>query len=153
MNALGFISLSAITVLASPRPIDPIRGTRNIVFDANLFIVDGSVTSCLCLLRYFIPDRATDILQRFSEERFQKAFIVANVRDSVFLPFLFFSSQQISLLPKDGISREILSEDLEKTDYAFQGDIIQVCKTIFLHYFNRSTLTSLTAYFPRQGRR
>jgi hypothetical protein len=75
----GFISLSAITFLASPRPVDPQRGTRNIVFDSNLFIVDGSETSCLALLRYFIPDDASNVLERFTNNAFQKAFIVANV--------------------------------------------------------------------------
>ena len=79
MNALGFVSLSAITVLASPRPVDLQKGTRNIVFDAHFFIIDGSQTSCLSLMRYFIPDSATTLLQRFSDNPFQKAFVVANV--------------------------------------------------------------------------
>lgn len=80
MNAHGFISLSAITVLASPRPVDPQRGTRNIVFDANFFVVDGSQTSSLGLMRYFAPENATTLIQRFSDNPFQKAFIIANVR-------------------------------------------------------------------------
>ena len=79
MTSLGFISLSAITLLASPRPLDPQKGTRNIIFDANLFIVDGSQTSCLALLRYFTPDNTTNLMEKFSVTPFQKAYIVANV--------------------------------------------------------------------------
>jgi hypothetical protein len=75
----GFILLSAITLLASPRPVNPQKGTRNIVFDANLYIVDGSETSCLALLRYFVPDNASHVSDRFANNAFQKAFIVANV--------------------------------------------------------------------------
>jgi hypothetical protein len=82
MSSPGFISLSAITVLASPRPIDPQKGIRNIVFDANFFIVDGSQTSTLGLLRYFVPEDMLSVIQTFSESNFQKAFINANVRFS-----------------------------------------------------------------------
>ena len=79
MSSLGFISISAITLLASPRPVDPQRGTRNIIFDANFYIVDGSQTSSLGLLRYFAPDNTPNVMQKFSQDTFQKAFIIANV--------------------------------------------------------------------------
>jgi len=79
MDSPGYISLSAITVLACPRPINPQKGNRNIVFDANFFIIEGSQKSTLALLRYFIPDTMVNLIQTFSEKPFQKAFINANV--------------------------------------------------------------------------
>jgi hypothetical protein len=97
MSTLGFISISAVTVLASPRPIDPQRGTRNVVFDANFYIIDGSHTSSLGLLRYFVPDNAPNVMQKFTTERFQKAFIIANVRNSFIFPHAL--SHTPSLLP------------------------------------------------------
>jgi len=87
MTSSGYVSISAITLLASPRPLDPQRGTRNIIFDANLFIVDGSQTSSLALLRYFTPANTSNPIQKFSSDTFQKAFIIANVNHS--LPSLF----------------------------------------------------------------
>jgi hypothetical protein len=63
MGSLSFVSISAITLITSPRPVDPQRGTRNIVLDANFYIVDGSQTSCLGLLRYFVPEDATNFMQ------------------------------------------------------------------------------------------
>jgi hypothetical protein len=91
MTSPGFISLSAITVLASPRPIDPQKGIRNIVFDANFFIVDGSHTSTLGLLRYFVPENMVSIIQSFSEFNFHKAFINANVHFLINFNMPFFS--------------------------------------------------------------
>jgi hypothetical protein len=147
MNALGFISLSAITVLASPRPVDPQRGTRNIVLDANLFVVDGSLTSSLGLFRYFIPEQATGILQKFKDNSFQKAFIVANVCLDLLLHTTFTHRNQISSF-SDDISSDLLSEGLERADYAFQGDIIQVSTIHFLscvEVFTDFQLTFLNA--------
>jgi hypothetical protein len=127
-GSLGFISISAITLLASPRPVNPQKGMRNIVFDANFFIVDGSQTSSLGLLRYFAPDNTPNLIQKFSQDTFQKAFIVATVRLSTF-PSIFHSShqkKQISSIPEHGISDDLFTQDLDIADYAFQGDILQV---------------------------
>ncbi|KAF8966900.1 hypothetical protein BDZ97DRAFT_1917165 [Flammula alnicola] len=105
----GYISLSAIAVLASPRPVDPQRGSRNVVFDANFYITEGSQTSSLALLRYFVPDDMMNAIPKMSEKAFQKAFVVAN----------------ISSITKDTISEDLVTEDLEISDYAFVGDILQ----------------------------
>jgi len=79
MNSPGYISISAVAILASPRPIEPQKGNRNILFDANLFIADGTQSSTMGLLRYFVPDDLRNDLQTFFDESFQKAFVVANV--------------------------------------------------------------------------
>ena len=47
---------------------------------------------------------------------------------------------QISSLPTDDIPLNLISHDLEKADYAFQGDIIQVCDMI-LPFFSLKTNT------------
>ncbi|KAF8805152.1 hypothetical protein BYT27DRAFT_7104584 [Phlegmacium glaucopus] len=105
MNSPGHVSLSAIAILTSPRPIDPQKGTRNIAFDANFYIIEGSQTSSLALLRYFTPEDMISSIQAFSEKPFQKAFIIANVHT---------------------ISPNLITEDLEMTDYSFVGDIVQL---------------------------
>jgi hypothetical protein len=81
MNAItpGSITLSGVVVLQSPRAIDPQRGPRNVVFDANFCIVEGSQTATMALLRYFAPNEMTNEIQNMSDKPFQKAFVVANV--------------------------------------------------------------------------
>ena len=79
MSTTGYTSLSAIVVLACPRPVEPQKGTRNVVFDGNFYIHERGRMSSLALLRYFIPDDMIHITQKFSEKAFQTAFIVANV--------------------------------------------------------------------------
>jgi hypothetical protein len=82
MSSPGFVALSGITVLTPPRAIDPQKGSRNVVFDANFFIVDGSDTSSLTLLRFFIPEDMIPYIQNWQNDPdlpFKKAFVIANV--------------------------------------------------------------------------
>ncbi|KDR70862.1 hypothetical protein GALMADRAFT_144341 [Galerina marginata CBS 339.88] len=110
MTSPGFIPISTITVLASPHTVDPTKGDRNIVFDANFFIVHGSQTSSLGLLRYFIPDDMIELVRKMNDKAFQKAFVVAN----------------ITSIKKNSIPNVLLIEGTEFTDYAFVGDIVQL---------------------------
>jgi hypothetical protein len=80
MSSPGYTSISAIVVLESPRPVNPEKGQKNIVFDANFFVTEGSRNASLGLLRYFASDDIAKEIQNISEKGFQKAFIVANVR-------------------------------------------------------------------------
>jgi hypothetical protein len=82
MTSPGSITISGVVILQSPRPIDPQKGPRNVVFDANFCIVEGSQTVTMALLRYFAPNEMTDVIQNIKQKAFQKAFIVANVHQS-----------------------------------------------------------------------
>ena len=53
VTSTGSVTISGVAVLQSPRPIDPQKGARNVVFDANFFIIEGSQTATMALLRYF----------------------------------------------------------------------------------------------------
>jgi hypothetical protein len=86
MNSPGYMSISTVAVLASPRPVDPQKGPRNVVFDANLYIAEDTEQSSLALLRFFVPDDMINAIQKITETNFQKAFIVANVRSSKSFP-------------------------------------------------------------------
>ena len=79
INSPGSITIAGVAVLQSPRPIDPQKGPRNVVFDINLCIVEGSQSVTMALLRYFAPTEMTNEIQNMAEKPFQKAFIVANV--------------------------------------------------------------------------
>ena len=85
MSSLGYISISAIVVLAFPRPIDPEKGLRNVVFDVNFYITQGSQTLSMALLRYFAADDMLSTVQEIGRKDFQKALIVANVCSHFFL--------------------------------------------------------------------
>ena len=54
-TSAGSITLSGVAILQSPRAVDPQKGPRNVVFDANFCIVEGSQTVTMALLRYFHP--------------------------------------------------------------------------------------------------
>lgn len=79
VNSPGSITIAGVAILQSPRPIDPQKGPRNVVFDANLCIVEGSQTVTMALLRFFAPNEMTPEIQNMADKPFQKAFIVANV--------------------------------------------------------------------------
>jgi hypothetical protein len=79
INSPGSITISGVVVLQSPRAIDPQKGPRNVVFDANFCIVEGSQTVTMALLRYFAPNEMANLIQEIAEKPFQRAFIVANV--------------------------------------------------------------------------
>ena len=80
------MSISTVAVLASPRPVDPQKGPRNVVFDANLYIAEDTEQSSLALLHFFVPDDMINAIQKITETNFQKAFIVTNVRSSKSFP-------------------------------------------------------------------
>ena len=80
MTSAGSVTISGVVVLQSPRPVDPQKGPRNIIFDANFCIVEGSQTATMALLRYFASNEMAYDIQKMADKPFQKAFIVANVR-------------------------------------------------------------------------
>jgi hypothetical protein len=79
VNSPGSITISGVVILQSPRPIDPQKGPRNIVFDANFCIVEGSQTVTMALLRYFASNEMASDIQDMAQKPFQKAFVIANV--------------------------------------------------------------------------
>jgi hypothetical protein len=125
----GSITISGVVILQSPRAVDPQKGTRNIVFDANLYIVEGSETVTMALLRYFASNEMASDIQKMTEKPFQRAFIVANVRCPQHLLPLHqkkkkLISEQIASIPPNSIGA--FMSDFEASDYAFVGDISQV---------------------------
>ena len=83
MNSPGYISILIIAVLASPQPVEQQKGPQNVVFNANLYIIEDTKQSSLALLHYFIPNNMINAIQKISETNFQKAFIVANICSSI----------------------------------------------------------------------
>lgn len=79
LNSSGSVTLSGLVILQSPRAVDPDKGPRNVVFDANFCIVEGSRTVTMALLRFFASNEMTSDIQKMAEKPFQKAFVVANV--------------------------------------------------------------------------
>lgn len=75
INSPSSITISGIVILQSLWPIDPQKGPRNIVSDANFCIVEGSQTVTMALLRYFAPSELTNDIQNMTQKPFQKAFI------------------------------------------------------------------------------
>jgi hypothetical protein len=128
----GSITISGLTVLQAPRPIDPQRGPRNIVFDANFCIIEGSQTATMALLRYFASNKMASEILNMSDKPFQKAFVVANVRHLSFLLTclsILKTRLQIASATPNSISNFV--SDFEPSDYAFVGDIHQVRHTSF----------------------
>ena len=79
MNSTGLISIAGITVLESSRAVDPQKGLRHVVFDANFCIIQGSETVTMSLLQYFASTKMTTQIQKMANKPFHKAFIIANV--------------------------------------------------------------------------
>ena len=83
--------------------------------------------SSLTLLHYFVSDNMINTIQKITNTNFQKAFIVANVLP---LPLLLTNHSnlliQISSTTKNMIPNQLVTEDIEITDYACVGDILQV---------------------------
>lgn len=79
MTSTGSISIAGVVVLESPRAIDPQKGSRHVVFDANFCIVQGSETVTMSLLRYFASPEMASEIQKMAEKPYQRAFVVANV--------------------------------------------------------------------------
>ena len=78
--APGYVSISAIAVLESPQPINPEKGLRNIALDANFYVIEGSQTACIGLVRHFASETMAVDLRKIIEKGFQKALVIANVR-------------------------------------------------------------------------
>jgi hypothetical protein len=78
MSTPGQIFITGVVVLANPRPVDPKKGNRNIVFDANFPVKDGK-RNTLGLLRYFTPENRGNELEKIWDSTFTEAFIVAKV--------------------------------------------------------------------------
>lgn len=78
MSSPGQIIVTGVVILTNPRPVDPQRGNRNVVFDVNLPVKDGKKRT-LGLLRYFTPENRVNELQKVWENTFTQAFIAAKV--------------------------------------------------------------------------
>ena len=50
------MTISGTAFLQSPQPIKPQKEPQNVVFDANLCIVEGSLTVTMALLQFFAPN-------------------------------------------------------------------------------------------------
>lgn len=79
MSSPGQIIVTGVVILTNPRPVDPQRGNRNVVFDVNLPVKDGKKHT-LGLLCYFTPENRVNELQKVWENTFTQAFITAKVR-------------------------------------------------------------------------
>lgn len=79
MNSTGSISIAGVVVLEAPRPVDPQKGTRHVVFDASFYIVQETETVTMGLLRYFASIEMATEIQKMNDKPFQKAFVVATV--------------------------------------------------------------------------
>ena len=78
-TSAGSVTLSGVAVLQSPCAVNPNKGHRNVVFDSNFCIVEGSQTATMGLLRYFASTEMASTIQEMAVKPFQKAFVVANV--------------------------------------------------------------------------
>jgi hypothetical protein len=80
MSSPGQVFITGVVMLANPRPVDPQKGNRNVVFDINFPVRDGRKRT-LGLLRYFTPeDRVAEFQKTWDDqESFTRAFIVAKV--------------------------------------------------------------------------
>ena len=79
INPTGSITISGLAILQSPQAIDPQKGPRNVVFDANFYIVEGSETGTMGLLQSFASNEMTAQIQKMADKPYQKAFIIAHV--------------------------------------------------------------------------
>ena len=61
------MTISGTAFLQSPQPIKPQKEPRNVVFDANLCIVEGSLTMTMALLQFFAPNNMAYDIQRMAE--------------------------------------------------------------------------------------
>jgi hypothetical protein len=100
----GSVTLSGVAILQSPRAIDPQKGPRNVVFDVNFCIVEGSQTVSMALLRYFASTEMASDIQKMADKPFQKAFVVANVCSSFITLLVFLTTTQIASVSPNSIS-------------------------------------------------
>ena len=135
MNGAGSATISGLAVLESPQCVDPQKGPRNVVFDANFCIVEGSETVTMGLLQYFTLNKMANEIQTMADKPYQKAFIIANVCHTAIITttatyLTIFSFQITSLTTPNDINN--LMSGFEPSDYAFVGDIYQVCNNFFI---------------------
>ena len=79
MTSTGSVSIAGVVVLESPRAVDPQKGPRHVVFDANFCVVRESETITMTLLHFFVSNKMTVEIQNMAKKQYQKAFIVATV--------------------------------------------------------------------------
>jgi hypothetical protein len=79
MSSPGYISIAGSAVLQFPRPVDPQRGRRHVVFDTSFFVVEGTRSTSIGLLRYFSSEEMANDIENIGQKEFQNAFVVANV--------------------------------------------------------------------------
>ena len=96
MSTPGFIA--GAVVLECPRAVDPHKGPRHVVFDANFCIVRQSESITMGLLRFFASTEMATEIQKMAEKQYQKAFVVATVFS--FLYYHYYKSS-ISLISLD----------------------------------------------------
>ena len=135
MNAAGSATISGLAVLESPRCVNPQKGPRNVVFDANFCIVEGSETVTMGLLRYFASNEMANEIQTMADKPYQKAFIVANVCHTTVITttttYLTKISFKITSLTTPNNINNLMS-GFEPSNYAFVGDIYQVRDIFFI---------------------
>lgn len=78
-NSTGSVLIAGVVVLQSPWAVEPKKGPRHVVFDANFCVVEGSETVTMGLLRYFASNEMTNEIQKMADKPFQRAFVVVNV--------------------------------------------------------------------------
>ena len=69
----------ALAILECPRPVEPQKGNRHLVFDGTFNINQDTSSAMIVLLWYFASDKMVAKLVKILEKEFQKAFVVANV--------------------------------------------------------------------------
>ena len=79
MTSPGSTLIAGVVILECPRAVDPHKGPRHVVFDANFCIVCESETITMSLLRFFASTEMATEIQKMSEKSYQKAFVVATV--------------------------------------------------------------------------
>ena len=79
MSTPGSISIAGLVVLESPRAVDPHKGPRHVVFDANFCIIRESESITMGLLRFFASTEMATEIQKMADKQYQKAFVIATV--------------------------------------------------------------------------
>ena len=93
----GSIIISGVAVLQCPQAVDPQKGPRNVIFDTNFFVVDGSQMVTMALLHYFASNEMASQIQTMADKPFQKAFVVASAHP-LFFPFHTTANTQIDFI-------------------------------------------------------
>ena len=73
------MSIAGVVILESPRAVNPEKGPRHVLFDANFCVVKCSETVTMGLLHYFASNEMANEIQKMAD-KLQRAFVVANIR-------------------------------------------------------------------------